>query len=721
MERGEKEFRMQKKSKLRMASFMIFMILPILIGIPQLKSFAFTGIVHENMVVNGEFDHGLDHWRLEDFSENAAMTAEVDTTSQLSGKNSLKIVVTRESGTDWHIQLRQFFDAVKDNIYYVTFQARSSKPVAMMCMLQKVASPYSAIGYSKFDLMTTAQTCTYSGTGIDNSETAIAFFFGDIDAGTTIWIDAVRMNEIVDGNYSIETVVDLDDNLGPAAQRGSGTLFGFDGTRPGDQWVLPVKLKTYRILEKLWSVFQPGLYERLERIGVRHIQVLLMGQNTRQGDDWLSEKNKPGLNGNWDIWTNNIKALVQKINEYEFKNIEYEIWNEPDYSYFWPWTREHFFETWRVGFSAIREEDPSSVIMGPSLTSFDFTWLASFLSYCKNNRCLPDILNWHELRDPDGDKIPLHAGQIRQWMTDNGIAIDRISIGEIIPENRQFVPGTVVSYMANIERAGIESAAHSCWDDCAPDCITNCWNCSINGMLTHDLQNARSCWWAFKGYADITGRLVQVRPDPRLNVDAVAGYNDSLETIYILLGNHNIFASSTVLLRLINLDSIDFLAGKDNLYVRAERIPNTDTEILDQPALILDEEIPVQDGQLKLSVELEPGEACTVWFATSFTHADHDIVSVPHTNTLFQNYPNPFNPATRIEYTLKKPGNLTLRIMNTNGRLVKTLVQESQAAGHYHLEWDGTDFNNRKVSSGIYLYQLKIENEIITHRALLLR
>ncbi|MBN2103554.1 T9SS type A sorting domain-containing protein [bacterium] len=692
-----------------------------IISHPRFAVCAFSGIIQENIVVNGEFDHGLDWWRAEDFSENAAMSVTVDSTSQLSGKYSVKIVVSQPSGTDWHIQLRQFFNAVEGNVYYVTFKAKASKPVSMMCMLQKVASPYTAIGYSRFDLMTTAQTYTYSGTGPENFETAIAFFFGDMDAGTTIWIDAIQITEIAGENLSVEVVADMADKLGLAEQCGSGTLFGFSGTQPDDEWVLPIKLKTYRTLEKNWSIFKSGLYERLESLEVRHIQVLLMGQNVLQGDDWFDERNKPGLDGNWDTWMNNLKSVVQRITEHDFKNIEYEIWNEPDYPSFWPWTQEHFFETWRIGFEAVREQDPCSVIIGPSLSCFDFAWLTSFLSYCKNNDCLPDILNWHELRDPDGDKIPMHAGQIRQWMTDNGIVIDRLSNGEILPVNRQFVPGTVVSYMANIERAGIESAAHSCWDDCAPLCISNCWNNSINGLLSHDLQNARSCWWAFKGYADITGQLVQVTPEPRINIDAVAGYDDNQETINILLGNHSMDVSSTVLLNLINLDSIDFLANKERLYIRAERITNTETAPLEKPEIILDEGIFIQDGQLSTSLKLEKGDACVLRLTTSLTQAPDAPASAFYSNRLFQNYPNPFNPVTHIEYTLEKPGDVTLKIFNSNGQFVKLLIEERQAAGHYHLQWDGTDFNRQKAASGLYFYQLNINNNISTQRALLLK
>lgn len=78
---------------------------------------------------------------------------------------------------------------------------------------------------------------------------------------------------------------------------------------------------------------------------------------------------------------------------------------------------------------------------------------------------------------------------------------------------------------------------------------------------------------------------------------------------------------------------------------------------------------------------------------------------------LSQNYPNPFNPGTEIEYTLHKPAYVTLQIYNLLGQEVKTLVNEHQPAGSYHIIWDGKNDQGKKVSSGVYFYRLEV-NEI---------
>ena len=69
--------------------------------------------------------------------------------------------------------------------------------------------------------------------------------------------------------------------------------------------------------------------------------------------------------------------------------------------------------------------------------------------------------------------------------------------------------------------------------------------------------------------------------------------------------------------------------------------------------------------------------------------------------SLGQNYPNPFNPSTTIRYEMPKAGNVSLKIYNTLGQVVATLVEEDKEAGYYQVEW------NANVPTGIYFYRLQ--------------
>ncbi len=99
------------------------------------------------------------------------------------------------------------------------------------------------------------------------------------------------------------------------------------------------------------------------------------------------------------------------------------------------------------------------------------------------------------------------------------------------------------------------------------------------------------------------------------------------------------------------------------------------------------------------------------------TAIDDDLNgSVVYNYNLKPNYPNPFNPVTTIEYSLAKPGMVTLEIYDLLGKRVKTLVQERQQAGTHQVVFDASD-----LSSGIYFYKIKANQFVRTRKMLLVK
>ena len=100
-------------------------------------------------------------------------------------------------------------------------------------------------------------------------------------------------------------------------------------------------------------------------------------------------------------------------------------------------------------------------------------------------------------------------------------------------------------------------------------------------------------------------------------------------------------------------------------------------------------------------------------------HVNNDLVNT--SPKLFQNYPNPFNPETTISFSIQNNSNIELSIFNIKGQKIKTLINEQMQKGEHSIIWSGFDENNKPVSSGIYLYKIKSENQELVKRMLLLK
>jgi hypothetical protein len=88
---------------------------------------------------------------------------------------------------------------------------------------------------------------------------------------------------------------------------------------------------------------------------------------------------------------------------------------------------------------------------------------------------------------------------------------------------------------------------------------------------------------------------------------------------------------------------------------------------------------------------------------------------------LNQNYPNPFNPKTNIEYSISKTTDVEIVVYDINGRAIITLVNQKQNSGFYNVTWDGRDEAGKTVSTGIYIYKMKANEQILSKKMALIK
>ena len=88
---------------------------------------------------------------------------------------------------------------------------------------------------------------------------------------------------------------------------------------------------------------------------------------------------------------------------------------------------------------------------------------------------------------------------------------------------------------------------------------------------------------------------------------------------------------------------------------------------------------------------------------------------------LAPNYPNPFNDETVILFAVPVADQVTGRIYNLRGELVRVLVNSRMEPGQYSYRWDGTNGAGQSLPSGVYLFQLRIGNLQVTQKMLFLK
>ncbi|HKR07063.1 MAG TPA: T9SS type A sorting domain-containing protein [Bacteroidia bacterium] len=90
-------------------------------------------------------------------------------------------------------------------------------------------------------------------------------------------------------------------------------------------------------------------------------------------------------------------------------------------------------------------------------------------------------------------------------------------------------------------------------------------------------------------------------------------------------------------------------------------------------------------------------------------------------NGLITNYPNPLVDKTEFLYSLKSAGKVSLKIYNTIGQIVKTIVNnEFQSPNKHTYKWAGDNDSGRKLFNGVYYYTLSVNSKVVQTNKLII-
>jgi M6 family metalloprotease-like protein len=169
------------------------------------------------------------------------------------------------------------------------------------------------------------------------------------------------------------------------------------------------------------------------------------------------------------------------------------------------------------------------------------------------------------------------------------------------------------------------------------------------------------------------------------------------------------------------------LSGLEN----GERIRLSRAALVESSWQVLEDDLlPVSDEEARyvyVDDDVEPGKQ--YFYKLEVVDQEGEVRELHRGNAavpagelrLSQNFPNPFNPTTTIAFYL--PGRLPVRleVFDVTGRLVTRLGEGIYDAGPHRVEWNGTDANGTRVSSGMYVYRLTAGSRTISKKMILLK
>ena len=379
--------------------------------------------------------------------------------------------------------------------------------------------------------------------------------------------------------------VDLSTTIGPATHVASGSLYGVTETLPANVNSLIAPLHPKMFTNPAADQQQPVgdaivVAGRLAPTG---------GTVTIRLADWL--KGFYTFTTMAD-WLDKVGQTVSRRKAAGLTNIYgYEIWNEPGGT----WASGNpvtFNEFWRQTYVQLRQQEPGIKIIGPSYSYYNQSYISSFLSFCKTNNCVPDIISWHEL---GGGDLTGNINSYRALEKQLGVGPLPISINEYSGAAHIDVegqPGASAPIIAKFERAQVDTACISYWDVAHAGRL---------GSLLATNTDPNGGWWFYKWYGDMTGNMVSTTPPTPTSATALDGFANLDATAVsssVLFGGVN---DGTIQIVVKGFGSATFFGSSVHAVVEHTPFVNR-TTVVSATTTVSTSDIAVSNNQISVSV-----------------------------------------------------------------------------------------------------------------------
>jgi uncharacterized protein YjbI with pentapeptide repeats len=299
-------------------------------------------------------------------------------------------------------------------------------------------------------------------------------------------------------------------------------------------------------------------------------------------------------------YTSKVAQVIRQVIKSPHRDLfSYVPFNEPDQIWYDKRDRmQAFLDDWNSLYNEIKSIHPSARIVGPNFAAYDSDCYRDFLSFARDNHCLPDVISWHELSDDFFPNWYNHYEDYRRIEASLGLgecagpAAREICINEYCRSSGDLgVPGKLIQWIARLENSKVDSCL-AYWTDAG----------SLNNLVTRDNYNkATGAWWLYKCYGSMTGNTVKtIPPHPTAEgLQGLASVDGTKRQARILLGG----CTGDVRIIVTGLDTATAHYFQDRVHVAVWAIEGTGLKPSSGPRLIKETNDTIIDHQLAIDVK----------------------------------------------------------------------------------------------------------------------
>lgn len=231
----------------------------------------------------------------------------------------------------------------------------------------------------------------------------------------------------------------------------------------------------------------------------------------------------------------------------------------------------------------------TAYIAGPNDANFrGYDEMFTYLLFCKNKDCLPDVITWHEL--DERDLVDMEAHKADYYRVCRELKIDPVQIvcNEYALMKDCGVPGKLVNWISRFEDNELYG--------CLPF-----WHQANNlNDLAADDNSGNGAWWVYKWYSDMSGVTLDVTSNDEYNgFYGVATIDEAKRSASVLAGG--VDGNAKIVLENLGQTETFKNADRVQISVQAAYFEGYHGSVY-EPATVFEGVYAVKDGKVEIDL-----------------------------------------------------------------------------------------------------------------------